>query len=200
VFGRNATAMSNTVNGFADTFHLMPEGYLGGGQVGYSWQAGAWVFGVEADFQGSFAEDKDACVSTCGTATQVSLKQTLPWFGTARGRLGYSLGSTLLYATGGFAYGETRSSLDLVPPNRSYVFTHRQGGWTVGGGIETPVNFFGLLGPNWTAKTEYLYVDLGRTNDVANPATGAAFATHTQEHIFRGGINYHFNALSATRY
>ena len=63
-------------------------------------------------------------------------------------------------------------------------------------GIETPLRLFGLLGPNWTVKTEYLYVDLGRTNDVAVAAIGSTFATRTQEHIFRSGINYHFNALT----
>jgi outer membrane immunogenic protein len=196
VLGRNPSSLNTAATGFADTLHLVPVGYSGGGQVGYNWQSGAWVFGVEADFQGAFAEDKDACVSNCGTATQIALKQTLPWFGTARGRIGYSVGSTLFYATGGYAYGETRTSLASIAPAPSFVFTHRRGGWTAGAGIESPLRVFGLLGPNWTAKTEYLYVDLGRTTDVAVAAIGATFSTRTQEHIFRGGINYHFNAVA----
>jgi len=200
VLGRNPSSLNAAFNGFADTLHLLPIGYAGGGQVGYNWQSGAWVFGVEADFQGAFAEDKDACVSNCGTATQVSIKQTLPWFGTARGRIGYSLGSTLFYGTAGYAYGETKSELSAILPSPSFTVTSRRGGWTAGGGIESPLQVFGLLGPNWTAKTEYLYVDLGRTSDVLVPASGSAFSTRMQEHIFRGGINYHFNGPTIARY
>jgi outer membrane immunogenic protein len=195
VIARNRSALDNAI-AFADRLYLLPRGYTGGGQIGYNWQNGAWVFGIEADGQGAFAEDKDACVSTCGTATQLTLKQTLPWLATARGRMGYSLGSTLFYGTAGFAYGETKTSLTQVLPRPSFEFTQRRGGWAAGGGIETPLRLFGLLGPNWTSKTEYLFVDLGRATHVVIPAIGATFATRTQEHIFRSGINYHFDTLA----
>jgi outer membrane immunogenic protein len=195
VLGRNLSSFNNSFTGVGDTFHLVPEGYLGGGQIGYNLQTGAWVFGVEADFQGSFARDRDACIGNCGTPTQIPFKQTLPWLGTARGRIGYSYGSTLFFGTAGFAYGETKTSVG-GPPGSGITFelTHAKGGWTAGGGIESPLRLFGLLGPNWTAKTEYLYVDLGRTTDVLAPLVSVS--TRTQEHIFRGGINYHFNALT----
>jgi outer membrane immunogenic protein len=196
ILGRNASSLNTTTNGFADTFHLVPDGYAAGGQIGYNWQAGAWVFGVEGDVQGAFAQDKDACVSNCGTVTQVPLKQTLPWLATARGRIGYSLGSTLFYGTAGFAYGETKTTIGGPPGTPVTIgLTRNKGGWTAGAGIESPLKLFSLFGPNWTAKTEYLYVDLGRTTDVTIPAVGASFTTRTQEHIFRSGINYHFNAL-----
>ncbi len=196
VLGRNPSSFNNAFNGFADTFYLVPDGYAGGGQAGYNWQSGAWVFGVEGDFQGSFAQDKDACISTCGTPTAFALKQTLPWFGTARGRIGYSLGSTLFYGTAGFAYGETKTTIPGPPgTGATFVLTHNKGGWTVGAGIESPLKLLSLFGPNWTAKTEYLYVDLGRTTDVIVPTPRVWATTRTQEHIFRGGINYHFNAL-----
>ncbi len=181
----------------AERFHLVPDGYAAGGQVGYNWQSGAWVLGLETDLQGSFSRDKDACVVICSAVTSATIKQTLPWYGTARGRIGYSLGSTLFYGTGGFAYGQTRTEINTfgAPLTQSVTLTHTRGGWTAGAGIESPLHFFGLFGPNWTAKTEYLYVDLGRTTDnFVTFATPQAFSTRTQEHIFRGGINYHFNA------
>jgi len=183
--------------GSTEAFHLVPDGYQGGGQLGWNWQASSWVFGLEGDFQGSWSRDKDACVALCNATTSVGIKQTLPWFGTARGRLCYTLGSTLFYGTGGFAWGQTKTVLSEFSGAgfQSISLTHSKGGWTAGGGIESPLHFFGLFGPNWTAKTEYLYVDLGRTTDnfltIAGPQS---FSTRTTEHIFRGGINYHFNA------
>jgi outer membrane immunogenic protein len=192
--GRDPSSLSTV----AEAFHLVPDGYAAGGQIGYNWQASSWVLGLEADFQGAFSRDKDACVGMCTPGLSVAIKQTLPWYGTVRGRVGYTLGSTLFYGTGGFAYGHTRTVLsEIVAPAAAVVtIDHNKGGWTAGAGIESPLNFFGLLGPNWTAKTEYLYVDLGRTTDNFAPVGVGAqtFATRTQEHIFRGGINYHFNA------
>jgi len=195
LLGRNPSSL--TFPGNAELFHLMPGAYQGGGQIGYNWQAGSWVFGLETDLQGVFGDDKDACVAICSAATGVNIKQTLPWFGTTRGRVGYSLGSTLLYGTGGFAYGSTRTVLNEYAPGgiAQVTINRTRGGWTAGAGIESPLKFLGLFGPNWTAKTEYLYVDLGNTsNGFTALATPQVFSTRTQEHIFRGGINYHFNA------
>jgi outer membrane immunogenic protein len=189
-----ATAAPSLVN---ERFHLVPDGYAGGGQVGYNWQASSWLFGLEGDIQGAFSRDNNACVALCTTAVSAGIKQTLPWYGTARGRLGYMLGSTLFYGTGGFAYGQTKTTItEFAPPLAGVAtITRTRGGWTAGAGIESPLQFFGLFGPNWTAKTEYLYVDLGsNTNTFALVGTTQTFSTRTQEHIFRGGINYHFNA------
>ena len=79
---------------------------------------------------------------------------------------------------------------------------HTKTGWTLGGGVETPFELFGLFGKNWTAKTEYLYVDLGKTTDTyaltsAGTNFGQTIESRVQEHIFRTGLNYHFNAMPA---
>jgi outer membrane immunogenic protein len=199
VLGRDNTTMTTIATGVTSIFHFVPDGFQGGGQIGYNWQASSWVFGLEADFQGSTARDKDVCIFGCNPTFAINMKQTLPWFGTARGRIGYALGSTLFYGTAGAAYGQTRTDFSsyLVPLGLfgTNTVTHNRAGWTAGGGIESPLKLFGLFGPNWTARTEYLYVDLGRTSDViTNAGFGAqTFSTRTQEHVFRGGINYHFN-------
>jgi outer membrane immunogenic protein len=176
-------------------FSLAPEGFVGGGQVGYNWQVGAWVIGVEADFQGTTLKDNRSCVSDCALAANAFDKR-LNWFGTARGRLGYSVGSTLFYGTGGFAYGETELGFaQTLGGSGVATFENARGGYAVGGGIESPFNVFNLFGPNWTAKTEYLFVDLGSSTDVvAFAATGQAntITSNSQTHIFRTGINYHF--------
>jgi len=188
-----------------ERFNLAPDGYNGGVQVGYNWQASNWVFGLEADIQGATARDKSTCIATCTPATFAMFDARLPWFATARGRIGYSVGSTLFYATGGYAYGEVKTRIteaEIGLPTTTFDFKRNRGGYTVGGGIETPFTFLGLFGSNWTAKTEYLYVDLGRTTDTFAIVGGfpQTFSTRVNEHIFRTGLNYHFNSPVVARF
>lgn len=192
-----------------ERFNLSPDGVIGGVQAGYNWQASNWVLGVEADIQASSQRDNRACVLFCSPpAFAVAYDAKLPWFGTARGRLGYSVGSTLFYGTAGFAYGniKTRINSTLLGATSSIEFSDTKGGWTVGGGIETPFTLLGMLGPNWTSKSEYLYVDLGSSSGSARvPAGGGATltavsTTRVQEHIFRTGLNYHFNSPVIAKY
>ncbi|MDB5578873.1 MAG: hypothetical protein JWR80_4049, partial [Bradyrhizobium sp.] len=140
--------------GVNERFNLSPDGINGGVQAGYNWQAGSWVYGVEADIQGSSQQDNKTLV---GLGT-VAYDAKLPWFGTVRGRVGYSVGSTLFYATGGYAYGGVKTKITQFGTTASLSKT--QDGYAVGGGIETPFKLLGLFGPAWTTKTEYLYVDL----------------------------------------
>ncbi len=180
-------------------FNLSPDGYLGGVQAGYNWQAANWVYGVEADIQGSSQRDNRTCIRNCILpAPFISFDSKLPWFGTVRGRLGYSIGSTLLYATGGYAYGGVKTNtVSSADPDQS--FSKTKGGWTAGAGIETPFTLLGLFGPNWTSKTEYLYVDLGSTTNTF-VGTGSVLTSQIHEHIFRTGLNYHFNSPVVARY
>jgi outer membrane immunogenic protein len=190
--GRNRSSLSvlPVVN---EQFNLSPDGIIGGGQIGYNWQAGNIVYGVEADFQGSSQKDN----KTTALVGLASYDATLPWFGTVRGRLGYSVGQTLFYATGGYAYGSVKTKINLAGTSNSLSKT--QDGYAVGGGIETPFKLLGLFGPQWTTKTEYLYVDLGSSTDLVG-TTGFTSSTKVTEHVFRTGLNYHFNAPIAARY
>jgi outer membrane immunogenic protein len=205
---KSSAPVSATAGGppvFDEAFNLSPAGYLGGVQIGYNWQAANWVFGLETDIQGSTQKDNKACQYICATTPvveAVTYAQQLPWFGTARARLGYSVGSSLFYATGGLAYGEVRTNIGYAVATHTNVeFSHERTGWTVGAGIESPFEVFGLFGKNWTAKTEYLYVDLGSSSDSnALPGEFWKFDTHVQEHIFRTGLNYHFNNPLVARY
>jgi outer membrane immunogenic protein len=206
--GRDRTALNvGGVAGITEFFNLSPDGFNGGVQAGYNWQSANWLFGVETDIQASSQRDNRACVLTCNTFAApfvaVAYDATLPWFGTVRGRLGYSVGSTLFYATGGYAYGNVKTKVLANGGFGSVAaeLSSTKGGWTVGGGIETPFTFLvGVLGNNWTSKTEYLYVDLGNSTGAftipaaAGPAVVATNTTAVREHIFRTGLNYHFNA------
>ena len=118
--------------------------------LGYNWQgAGSpWVFGLEgdlnwSDIKGSFANA--ACPFGCQIKSE--------WLGTARGRVGYAIDRFMPYVTGGVAFGDVqRQPTGFAGAGDTNV------GWTLGAGIE------GAIAPNWTAKAEYLYVDLGSTS------------------------------------
>ena len=195
---RNPTTFTFAAVGVsAELFNLSPDGINGGIQAGYNWQAANWVFGLEADIQYSSQRDNRACVQTCnpGPAAPIifaAYDAKLPWFGTARGRLGYSVGSTLFYGTGGFAFGEVNTKVATaflgVPAN--FEVSSTRTGWTVGGGIETPLSFLPeLLGGNWTSKTEYLYVDLGTQTGSDNSDSRRRRRDREQQH---GGSRTHF--------
>lgn len=186
------------------------EGFIGGGQIGYNWQVMPnWVLGIEADIQ--YTDLRESVngltvlpgVGANGTAagTRSNLFTTeMEYFGTVRGRLGYSWDKTLLYATGGLAYGEVKNSATFtgVAPGFATQFVgQRRGtetGYAVGGGIEH------AFAPNWSVKAEYLYYDLGDTSisvlNIAGPAGagGPGYNSRFENtgHIARVGLNYKF--------
>jgi outer membrane immunogenic protein len=180
------------------SFTLGPAGWLGGGQIGYNWQADHWVFGIEADWQGTGQKDS-ICISTCSSDGFLSVEQKLHWLATLRARIGYARDGWLWYVTGGGAFGrvtEDDALRNLGTGPVAASFSHSKGGWTAGAGVET------ALTGNWTAKLEYLYVDLGSTTDAFTLASDSGVLTQTitkqvQDHIIRLGLNYRFGASAA---
>jgi outer membrane immunogenic protein len=162
--------------------------FVGGAQIGYNWQSGAIVYGLEADIQ---------YVDTGGNLTWGNYS----WWdgrgggdggylGTVRARLGYAMDRTLIYITGGLAYGGLNSN-PLTGNSTSDV------GWTIGGGIEYAFT------NNWTARIEGLYVDTGNgrsSQTFINPVGGilpAGVYTATTSGgggggLLRIGVNYKF--------
>jgi outer membrane immunogenic protein len=193
---------------FATSDRSNLDGVVGGGQIGYNWQMQNWLWGLEADIQGT--DEKGSRAFTCpigvctpgaiilvapGPAVPVSLDQKIEWFGTVRGRVGVlATPKVLFYATGGLAYGEVKTSetIGLVPA--SFSSTSTRAGYTVGAGVE------GVIGGNWTAKLEYLYIDLGRVSGsflTTIPALGGGFLTSNYssritDNVLRVGVNYKF--------
>ena len=106
----------NTISyfdGLDQSARAQPQGGFGGGQIGYNYQTGSFVFGVETDFQG--AGISNSVTGTTANGFDFTSKESIDWFGTARGRLGFAVGNALLYGTGGFAYGNVnqRASNDV---------------------------------------------------------------------------------------
>jgi outer membrane immunogenic protein len=185
--GRNNSTFVEPANPAAEAFFLSPRGWDGGGIVGYNWQFGNWVLGAEGDFQGSTGTGY-----LTGLADGTTIDQKLTWFGTARGRLGYGAGDALFYATGGAAFGKVKESITQAAAAGS--FSHSKSGFAVGGGIENRLDVFGLLGPNWTTRTEYLFVDLGSVSDTLTPVGAApqTLSSSIHEHIWRTVVSYRF--------
>ena len=147
------------------------SGALAGGTVGYNLQTGLWVWGAEADIDASWIKGTDATIC-CETKNQ--------WLATARGRIGYAFDRWLPFLTGGAAFGDIKMTPVGFPAETSTKI-----GWTAGGGLE-----YAFQGA-WSAKVEYLYVDLGKAS--CSVATcGVANDVTFKTSIVRGGINYHF--------
>jgi outer membrane immunogenic protein len=189
------------------------NGWLGGGQAGFNWQTGAFVLGIEADLQATDETGANAfCTNgasvcpagpfTNGTAPfMLNVDDKLMWFGTARGRVGAGGDRFLFYVTGGVAVGEIRAEhmsagpLFFAPPSVSASADFTRTGWVLGGGVEAH------LVDNWTAKIEYLYMDLGTFTDTLT-ATGTqgvdtatvttSFTSRVTDSVIRIGLNYKF--------
>jgi outer membrane immunogenic protein len=151
------------------------SGGLVGGTIGYNWQTGAFLFGLEGDID--WASINGTTNATC----PLGCKTENTWLGTVRGRLGYTYDRFMPYVTGGVAFGDIRASgPGLIGANDTAV------GWTVGAGIE-----FALVN-NWTLKAEYLYVDLGDINCGLNCGLATTDNVSFRTNIFRGGVNLRF--------
>jgi outer membrane immunogenic protein len=213
IFANTITALSTFSAG------TKASGFIGGVQAGYNWQSSNWVYGIEADIQwlshdGDFnSSNRITLINTQTVVSNALVTRSLDYLGTARGRIGMLWTPSLLgYATGGLAYGETKlnvainqtlvlNSLD-GPWAVAGAFSNTRFGWTAGAGIEW------LFAPNWTAKIEYLYYDLGSENysvgALISRDGGAAFTTNNifastdyDGHIVRAGINYKFGYSKA---
>lgn len=176
--------------------HLDARGGLAGALVGWNYQWCDWVAGIEADF--AWCNLKKSGSSSIsfplddGTATlTTTLSAHQRFLGTVRARIGYNWCNTLLYATGGLAYGNAKydASVSLtsaeLSASESVSSKKTRTGWTVGAGIEK------LIWCNWSVKLEYLYYDLGRAH-ISAPASTSRLNFRTHIHTLKAGINYHF--------
>jgi outer membrane immunogenic protein len=153
------------------------SGGMVGGTAGYNWQIGSAVLGVEGDIDWANLKGTNTstlCPLGCSTSDT--------WLSTVRGRAGYAFGGVLPYVTGGLAVGDIRAAT----PGFAGA-SNTSAGWTAGGGIE-----FALPG-NWSAKAEYLYVDLGKFNcgTACNGLPTDNVSMH--DNVVRAGVNYRFN-------
>lgn len=204
------------------------NGGIAGGQAGYNWQNNNWVYGLEGDLQWSGEKGSTSFVCAgsavfpvagpclpgltflpagAGTNTVLTIDQKLQWFGTVRGRVGIlATPKVLFYGTGGLAFGEIKTTGTMTGFTPAGVAIGSIGststtraGWTAGVGVE------GKITRNWSAKLEYLYMDLGRFSSgpfTLAPAStvGVNVSSHFTDHILRAGINYQFDGPVVAKY
>ncbi len=188
-------------------------GYLWGGDIGYNYQFGQWVLGVEADFGKTNLNGGTACAPLLSGSNsadrnaapmfQMTCNAWADWIATATARLGYSWGRTLYYVKGGGAWtneqfsatcnlgplnGTIRSQQCTNPagaPSNGFTASNSRGGWTVGYGTEF------ALTRNWSAKAEYNYVSFGDRNVTASDGSLLNVGMHASE--VKVGVNYRFD-------
>jgi outer membrane immunogenic protein len=171
--------------GLISTSIFNTDGFLVGGTIGFNYPVSAVLFGVEGDLDwsslngsvGSCAVNGAGAVAGCETKNNV--------LGTVRGRMGYAFDRTLIYLTGGAAFGDFQTGLN--PP--ATFDSAAKVGWAAGAGFEFAVT------NAWSAKAEYLFVDLGTASctNAANCGSAAGASVSLIENLVRGGFNYRFS-------
>jgi outer membrane immunogenic protein len=188
-YGWGSTQHTNEFNGINSGTDNNLRGGIFGGTYGYNWQSGPLVLGFEGDISWSGIKDTFTDNNNsgfCSPATS-SCVTDLKWLGTDRARIGYAWDRWLVYATGGVAYGSVNAYIQNASQTNE---THTRTGSVLGGGVEA------MLAPNWSAKLEYLYVNLGdKTNYHFAPSSGIGEKVLVRSSIVRLGVNYHFGGL-----
>jgi outer membrane immunogenic protein len=177
---------------------LKSQGGLFGAEIGANWQYQNWVLGVAADWSALDVHSSAAFPSVDAGKTD-QLAGRYDWLGTARGRVGYAFGQSLLYGTGGFAAGQVKYAYNNEFNSTSagyFTTTGTRDGWTAGAGWEYRIT------PNWGFKLEYLHVNLGSsTLDISAsktdgnlvlgnlPGTSVLHFNNSFD-LVRAGVNY----------
>jgi outer membrane immunogenic protein len=167
------------------------NGFLGGGQIGYNWQTGNVVLGVEGDGDWANISGTAPCLEgilSCGANVQ--------WTADATVRLGVlPLSNLLVYVKGGAAWAGVNYNLSssgiLTTAAISSSLTTTKTGGLLGFGTEY------LFAPHWTAKIEYNYTDFGNSTNTfvltdGTASIGVPVQTTLQMHTVKAGVNYHF--------
>jgi outer membrane immunogenic protein len=188
---------SFTTGGSTSSGNFNTDGGLVGGTLGVNFQTGGFVFGAEGDWdwqglQGTSTSPFCTSIFTSTTATSGAGCETKSdWIATIRARAGYAADRVLFYVTGGGAAGNVQTGLNTLS-----LQSNTEYGWTAGAGIEW------AFADNWTAKVEYLYVDLGNATcntsancgfDSASPAVASNNSVSFTESMIRAGVNFKFN-------
>lgn len=173
-WGFATASVTGTFGALSTTLSEQLNGFVGGGQLGFNYQFGMAVVGIEADFDAS----TQSLTTTSGLFTATD---RIPWLTTVRGRVGAAFDRVLVYATGGFGYGGFQSTVTAVGfGSASASQTH--GAWIAGAGVEVGIT------NNLSGRIEYLYLDTG--NIPLATIGGVSITDRLQDNIVRAGLNF----------
>ena len=164
-------------------YEIDPDGFLGGAQVGFDYQFGNFVVGIEGDASWG---DMSARANSVGLGLDATVE--VDYLASLRARLGYSMQSLLIYATGGAAWAQfTDANFFGGGTPFGPAFDHGESGWTIGLGAEFP------LGPKWMMKVDYLHYEFDSVETTAAPFWGIG-RDHfdTEMDSVRVGVNFRF--------
>ena len=167
------------------------SGVVGGGLVGYNYQINQFVLGVEGDLTGSSNQGRFSTTNAFGIAGLNASQNTQYGFGAGvRGRLGYAIDRTLIYATGGWAYETIDQTYNnnLVNNILQQKISTDRSGYTVGGGVEYAFNY------NWSARLEYRWTDYGKYVSNYSNLLSASIQQHPTDNTVMAALIYHFAA------
>ena len=159
------------------------DGLIGGATIGYNWNAGTYVYGIEADYStgpsGITPQGTNGPFWLCGSG---DCNASIDDFGTVRARVGVVEEGSLIYATAGYAFGNVTGGIYDSPQQGG----GQASGWAAGIGIETPIM------ENVTGKMEFLHVDLGAIPFGTGQASEDTFDGVGSFDVIRVGVNYQF--------
>jgi outer membrane immunogenic protein len=171
---------------FGSTFSK--TGFIGGGQIGYNWQHGNFVFGLEGDISGLTGKNSLFTFDSGKDPSAYGFSSQIRWLSTVRTRFGLAVGDTMVYATGGVAFGGVKN-FQSIAEFGTYSQSKTKVGWAIGGGVEH------MLSRNWTIGLEGLFVDLGSTSyrtSGSDASTTKSTKFNNQAVIGRVKLNYKF--------
>ena len=189
-FGSSRNAFSIAGVGLP-TFNTSPDGVVGGGAGRLRLADGPLGARARGELRRERAQRQPhgaLPAASVGGAFAARYTQRLSWFGTLRPRIGYALGNWLFYATGGGALGQAGTTATATyggftaTDNRSQT----RDGWTLGGGVEV------ALAGGWSAKIEYLYLDLGSRTTTYPLIPPISNTSRLSANVITAGVNYHF--------
>jgi outer membrane immunogenic protein len=167
-----------------------PSNPAASGTVGYNFQAGNFVFGLEGSLAAANFDGKFTAPIIPNIAVGSGLSPNMNWTSSVTGKLGYSFGQWLPYLKGGFAAADVGSPAQSpATPGFTQGATERNG-WTAGVGLQYQ------LTPKLSLGLEYLYTDLsegGSQSTIGSaPLTGApeVYSTAVKTQSLLGRLNY----------
>jgi outer membrane immunogenic protein len=190
-FAQGVTTTFGSVSGSAGS-------WLAGAQAGYNWQRGQWVYGVETDISATHLNTNLNLVlqNPFPQTAIANANADIDWYGTIRGRLGWTQGPWLFYGTGGLAYGhaDLSSSIASIVLATTAQSSSVRAGWVAGAGIDY------MWSPNVILSLGYQYVDLGNlsvASSVVNTGGGGgslvqSASAHAQFHVVTAGLSWLF--------
>ena len=170
---------SKWTTGALSTGTFDTSGFLIGPTVGFNFQTGAFVFGIEGDLDWATMSG-----TTSNAPCPTSCQTTNNYVATVRGRVGYAFDRFLVFGTGGAAFSDIKGNVTGIGSVENF-----QTGWTAGGGVEVAFD------RHWTVKAEYLYVAIPNGTCACGSPPGAPFTITATENLVRAGLNYKFTGF-----